>query len=1114
MDKKHHAPEDEESPTSRKRARVDKKREDAFDGGVIDVKDSESEYEYDKAEEEALRQGAQEMAKRAPKTGAARKAGAIEQLEVFKFMCHDYLVINFGPQANFIIGRNGSGKSAILTGIILALGGKAATTSRATSLKGFIKHGQSRAEVKLQMSNRGEEAYRPDVYGETIIIERAITKEGGGGYKIKSGRDNKVISTHRSELQNILDHFMIQADNPLNVLSQDAAKLFLSASTSKDKYALFIRGTQLQQLTDEYGEIENNIRTAKVILDNKKQAMSSIHDRAKRAKAILKDVEQAFEHGTKQRTLQKELAWAYVSEAEAQQAQVAEAVQEEEAIIPQCEGEVNKAEIALAEAEQEIQTLNDQMTAANDDELQQKSAELKTDLKKRYEELKRLNNDLRDYNSTTNRSRKELEAQQVQIDEENARASRATAMTRQDAINRRQECEDQIKVKESEILAGQQKIAELNEQLQQHKSQSEVLKGQIGGLEGDLNRLSGDLQGAINAQADRFCAFGRNAKNVMDQIAAARWNDKPLGPIGLYVQCEDKAWSQLLETVLNRTLGSFVVTNRDDENQLRRILKAHQWRNPIIRSKPDLFDFSAGEPDEQYRTVLRMLQFEDEFVKRVLINEDKIERTILVNHRREGDPIMSRHPRDRKGVERCFTIDGYKVGGITGGKQVSALSLYQGTPRLRSGDVREHINQKNAEIQEKSAQKQQAEIAFRQAMKDCSQTSTQIAELNRQHGSAKTMISKLKARKAQLDDELAETYSSNLAALESVKADLQKEIDISVAQFGQLTLRKKELQDDMRPILEEKEKIDKYFASKKSEQDLINVGIISFGQILMATEKAMTCRANVTHYKASLLKHQNTLEQLNAQHQEAIQQTRSITEQAIELCGSAEVVPTRKNIKKLISEIEKISNAVKSTESRYGGKSLENIQAECQDATIAWKKADTELSELRGTILILKHALQLRKDKWLQFRCHISVRARMKFINHLNNRGYTGKLNFDHNHQRLEVHVDTHSDELKQAKLRDPRGLSGGERSFSTISLLLTLWDAVNCPIRCLDEFDVFMDMQHRKVAVDMMINSAKEAHEVQYIFITPQDLRSTAFGPETKIVRMLDPIRRDQTAE
>ncbi|KAH9825114.1 hypothetical protein DFH28DRAFT_921089 [Melampsora americana] len=145
-----------------------------------------------------------------------------------------------------------------------------------------------------------------------------------------------------------------------------------------------------------------------------------------------------------------------------------------------------------------------------------------------------------------------------------------------------------------------------------------------------------------------------------------------------------------------------------------------------MRSKPDLFNFSTGEADEQYRTVLRMLQFEDEFVKRVLINEDKIERTILVNHRREGDPIMSRHPRDRKGVERCFTIDGYKVGGITGGKQVSALSLYQGLLRLRRGDLKKKI--KSAE--KSLPKKQEAEMALRKALEEFSEAFNRISDLN------------------------------------------------------------------------------------------------------------------------------------------------------------------------------------------------------------------------------------------------------------------------------------------------------------------------------------------------------------------------------------------------
>jgi chromosome segregation ATPase len=43
---------------------------------------------------------------------------------------------------NFVIGHNGSGKSAILTAMTLCLGGKAASTNRGSSMKSFIKEGE------------------------------------------------------------------------------------------------------------------------------------------------------------------------------------------------------------------------------------------------------------------------------------------------------------------------------------------------------------------------------------------------------------------------------------------------------------------------------------------------------------------------------------------------------------------------------------------------------------------------------------------------------------------------------------------------------------------------------------------------------------------------------------------------------------------------------------------------------------------------------------------------------------------------------------------------------------------------------------------------------------
>lgn len=60
--------------------------------------------------------------------------------------------------------------------------------------------------------------------------------------------------------------------------------------------------------------------------------------------------------------------------------------------------------------------------------------------------------------------------------------------------------------------------------------------------------------------------------------------------------------------------------------------------------------------------------------------------------------------------------------------------------------------------------------------------------------------------------------------------------------------------------------------------------------------------------------------------------------------------------------------------------------------------------------------------------------------------------------------------QYKTAKL-----LSGGERSYSTVSLLLALWETSSGPLRCLDEWDVFLDPVNRSVAAEMLVSGALE---------------------------------------
>ena len=89
----------------------------------------------------------------------------------------------------------------------------------------------SAAEVIITIKNEGEDAYKPSVYGKSIVIARRFTKEGHSSYKIK-GKDGKKITMKKEELSAICDHMNIQVDNPLNILSQGAS-LYLNHSFSR-----------------------------------------------------------------------------------------------------------------------------------------------------------------------------------------------------------------------------------------------------------------------------------------------------------------------------------------------------------------------------------------------------------------------------------------------------------------------------------------------------------------------------------------------------------------------------------------------------------------------------------------------------------------------------------------------------------------------------------------------------------------------------------------------------------------------------------------------------------------------------------------------------------------
>jgi len=265
---------------------------------------SDNEEDDERAFHRATQGIVKSFQKHAEQENMPAEAGIIEEVRCTNFMCHDQLTVTLGPLINFIIGQNGSGKSAVLTALTLCLGGKATATNRGQNLKAFIKEGREFCVLSVKMKNQGSMAYKPEQYGDSIFAERHFNKAGASGFKLKD-RNGKIVSTKKAELEDIVDAFALQLDNPMNVLTQDQARQFLNNSNPKEKYKFFLKGTQLENLNNDYKQIEHELEEqeakAQTLLGDLKvyrKDYEKARDKAKRAGALeqLRAEEQKLGH--------------------------------------------------------------------------------------------------------------------------------------------------------------------------------------------------------------------------------------------------------------------------------------------------------------------------------------------------------------------------------------------------------------------------------------------------------------------------------------------------------------------------------------------------------------------------------------------------------------------------------------------------------------------------------------------------------------------------------------------------------------------------------------------------------------------------------------------------
>lgn len=1039
-------------------------------------------------------------------------------------MCHSKLTIKLQPQLNFIIGHNGSGKSAILTGLSIALGGKATATNRASSIKEFVKTGSDMAQVTVWIKNKGVDAFKHDVYGDSIIVERRINKDGGGSWKIKDS-NGRTKSTKKDELVALCDHTNIQVDNPMMVLTQDASRQFLKGANPSEMYDFFLKGTQLQQLRDQYVALESTINSMKIRVGREEDAVPDLERRACEAADRYQLMKKQKDFVAKLEHLKLQLAWSQVVAYEKE-------LERNDARSKQLKSKVDKLESDIQRLVSEREAINDKITdleKRSQDEgnriapLNKERAELKQSIQKLKAELVAVRSKESSANKQYTTLSRQLEDLQQKIDDEAAKLAQDNQekhdrleARRHDIEERRRQCETQEAELRDElrnydpqmrdIYASEARCIEARDRLRHEVQETEV----------SVHRLAATSKNSLEA-------YGSGVAELIRAInQEGRWHRKPVGPIGQYLKVKDAKWVPVLESVIGNTLNAFCVVDHHDRRileQLKQRLRCNQIS--ILTSSDEAFDFSAGEPPADVVTILRVLDIKDDYILRQLVNAVHIESSALVERRPDGDQLMRRSIRN---VKYCFSADMFRLGGGAVGSSTQTLNKYKGPPRL-SSDLQGRLAEARAALE----RAQQGLAAANEKLRETQASKRQLEEAAKANRQKLSVVGKqllrIKDEIVQLDDEVREGEPANVAAIEAARRDTREELDRCRETFEQVQGEKEEIEAKMRPLVDRSEELKQQMANQADEVGAIKIEISTVVRQRVQNQQTEVIR------KQSLAKSEAELAAIEEEIETNKLDVESATSQAMIYTEGVRVEATR-SMSHYEREIQAVERLIKKSEQEGGG-SLKEVGKEYNDATRAYNDAKRNVEQTQALIKAMRSALNARVTMWRNFRHHIALAAKSSFSAHLANRGYTGKLTFQHEDSRLVVNVQTDSggsgqqrtqatqkatggkaDKVKRKQGKDTGTLSGGETSFSTICLLLALWQAIGCPIRCLDEFDVFMDPVNRRMAMSMIVDATKKSPGIQYVLITPQDITNTKFGPEVNMQKLKDPERGQTTLE
>lgn len=1023
--------------------------------------------------------------------------GSIKSINLENFMCHSNFHLKLNPRINFISGLNGSGKSAIQAALAIGFGAKANITTRASSVKSFIKFGCSSATISITIANGNNnehtedtDPFKPEVYGRQITVVRQITETGSSHYKFLNG-NGRIVKSSKGELKALVFHFNILVDNPICIMNQQMVKTFHKSANPKDKYDLFYKAISADTY---YNQIEVTKESAKEYLeklDNAKNVLKQCSIEVKEYEIYEKKSELLKNVHLKKQLLENEYAWTIVSKHEKIYKEYLQQIEVNQNNMSQRANKILMLEETINTHSDKLKELQNKLSTVEESRKHNHFTlvELQKELHDRISERDTVLKSIRHYETDINLLISDKKDLEKHIEVERQKGNTNTLAQYKEKLVANEKCMYEIEAAWKTNMEHEQAL----------RNTVDDLKQSIGNLKDNvvapMQRRIGELNRNINSmskQQDRINFYGNWMSTLLQTIEndfkQNKFLKKPIGPIGAHIKVNQDQWIYSIENHLGRgILGTFLVDNFNDNKLLQsimnKVIPGNARKPSVITSKFfDKIHNIAGK--ETVNSMFSMLTYTNPVVANSLIDNNRIEKIMLVEDRVEAMSLMENANKVPANCHFTLTADGTQVYPSPSYRVYSLQHpnepvLLQSDVSIAVNNLKSEKNELEAKINNLNNEFDNIERSKNEKQTHLIKTQSEIRLLKNKYDEYSKIVKELKAKCEEEQDDRMFTLTEEMKDINSKMDKIAKEKEDALKPIANFESEIIELKGKLRNIKTIIDNTDRSALLEKFEN---------------LQSKIKNDSKELTSINKSLADKKNLLKDLvkKAENEKNIMELRK--QEADGLCEKIEVIRNEEEIQTDMKEI-KHKYQLLELELNKRGESALVVKEEYLKKKEEYMRHNSLLTQIKE----MYHENKISINVGSTFLNDYIKETRCKVIEAfdlvLTIRKIKGKLDIDQHEESMVISMFDSSTSCA----------SGGERTFATVALILALWNTINLPFYSIDEYDVYMDNVNRLATTDLLMMAIEKCNN-QFIFLTPQDISHVKSGPNVKIVKLKEP--------